>query len=674
MKHLKRFIVVLVYLLPAVLYCGYHPVIHLGETDSMNLELSLPLIWLVLFDLAAFLALMIRGGKRVWRASKSWQWFFSEISATNGERTKRRPARNDRPGQVCSEKTVVNYLDTLSDRRFFLFSLFPFFATLSIFWSANPTRAILTAGVIWLVFFAVFSLIYVLPLLGLPANFKQNCLRSFLISSAIICLICWLQCLLDIAGLRREATLMCYGCTSVIFGFPHPSGLAIEPQFMGNLLLAPTLTVLYLLIFNREGSKVSNKSCSANCSLKRLSDDNGSRTKRRLTRNDGLSQAGRVMNSWYIYALLATLFSATLFLTFSRGAIYAYAIALAVMLFFALRRHVFRASLVVVPLASFIFVVIIQGVFTVVGPTHGSFASGVSSSIHQLSLGLIDLRSLGSTPVDDSSNESAATPDTNAQNTSEILSENPQDLISGSNDTTPESPDDQPIFTGYVAESTNTRLNLNRAAIDTWLSAPGHAESGLSVGLHCHFFLPGTGPACTVSTPLTPTSVLFGVGLGGAGTAMYRNSFITGITSPKEIVQNQGISLLLELGLVGIALALLGLLIAFFPQIFPRKFLDGKFAIISTPKSASAPASIVTSRDYSPFWRHPALPLLTALILAYLVTLNFFSGLPNALQIYLLPPLLYIVFQAPSAPVSDQIPAKNHKTKSRKPHFARSKR
>lgn len=608
MKYLKRFLIVLVYLLPAALYCSYYPIIKLGETNSMNFELSLPLIWLVLFDIVSFISLIGIGKKRRSHTSSK------KLSATNGERAKQGvpvTTGDDEAGFVKTHATDVSL--AISDRRFFLFSLFPFFATLSIFWSANPTRAILTAGIIWLVFFAVFSLIYVLPLLELPGNFKRNCLRSFFIASVIACLICWIQCLLDIAGLARETTLMCRGCTYLSFGFPHPSGLAIEPQFMGNLLLAPTLTSLYLLIFN--------------------------------------VQSGGEKKS---LVMLCILFSSTLFLTFSRGAIYAYAVALVIMLIFAIRRHIFRASLVAIPIATFLAITGIQGIFTVIGPTHGSFIDGVSKSIHQLSLGIIDIRPKSpSVSVEDSSESTPVS----SPEAPESPSDSGPSTDQASTEATPEEPENaenQPYFEGYVAESTTARLNLNRAALDTWLSAPGHAESSLSIGLHCHFFLPGTGPACTASVPLTPTSVLFGVGLGGAGTAMYLNSFITDINSPKEIVQHQGFSLLLELGLVGIALAIFSLLIAFFPQFFSRRFLDGKAAKVpkSTQKSekisetAKNPAQ---KAPPSPFWRHPALPLLAALIIAYLVTLNFFSGLPNALQIYLMPPLLYYIFVDDSA-------------------------
>ncbi len=607
MKYLKRFLIVLVYLLPAALYCSYYPIIKLGETNSMNFELSLPLIWLVLFDVTSFLALIT-----VVRKKKNATGISSEPSLRGSGATARKSARHLRR-QAGATRPEREGLGLISDKRFFLFSLFPFFATLSIFWSANPTRAILTAGIIWLVFFAVFSLIYVLPLLKLPGNFKRNCLRSFFIASVIACLICWIQCFLDISGLARETTLMCRGCTYLSFGFPHPSGLAIEPQFMGNLLLAPTLTSLYLLIFN--------------------------------------VQSGGKKKS---LVMLCLLFSSTLFLTFSRGAIYAYAVALVIMLIFALRRHVFRASLVTIPIATFLVITGIQGIFTVIGPTHGSFIDGVSKSIHQLSLGIIDIRPKSpSVSAEDLSEttlvgspEAPESPSDSGPSTDQALAE-----------TTPKEPENaenQPYFEGYVAESTTARLDLNRAALDTWLSAPGHAESSLSIGLHCHFFLPGTGPVCTASVPLTPTSVLFGVGLGGAGTAMYLNSFITGINSPKEIVQHQGFSLLLELGLVGVALAIFSLLVAFFPQIFSRRFLDGKAAKVpeSTQKSEKISETAKNPSKKappSPFWQHPALPLLAALIVAYLVTLNFFSGLPNALQIYLMPPLLYYIFVDGSA-------------------------
>lgn len=514
LSRLRRFIFALIYLLPAALFCSYYPLISLGSDRSMNFELSLPLIWLVLFDATLLLAFILL------------------------DRERRRSRPHSRAAARKQSLWGFNF-PGLTDRQFFLFSLFPFFATASILWSANPLRALLTAGLIWLVFFAIFALLHLLPALGLPFRFRTKFLTAFFISTAAICALCWLQSFLDLAGLSRDQTLLCLGCTYHSFGFPHPSGLAIEPQFMGNLLLAPTLTALYLLVFHHP-----RHSSSA-----------------RTQKNPSFTLSRR---QFRLVLAAACLFSATLFLTFSRGAIYAYAVALVALAIFALVRHTFRPSLLLIPIATFLAVLGVQGAFAALSPTSETFLTGVTKSIHHLSLGLIDLRPTASDPPEIS--DPAAN------------SEAPE--------TTPDSSTDA-IFDGYVPESTNVRLSLSSTALRTWAHSPW--------------------------------TIFFGVGLGGAGTAMH-SLYPDLVTSPKEIVQNQFISLLLELGLTGVLLLVFAFYLAF------------------------------CSRYGRPHLRsHPALPLLVALLLAYLVTLNFFAGLPNALHIYLLPPLLYLIF-APSAP------------------------
>ena len=98
----------LVYILPAVLFFSYYPVILLGASVSMNFELSLPLTWLVVFDVLAFCILvkkkLIKG---IWR---KWLWW-----------------------------------------------LFPAFVSLSVLWSMNSLRGLLTVGILWLVYFAGYA-------------------------------------------------------------------------------------------------------------------------------------------------------------------------------------------------------------------------------------------------------------------------------------------------------------------------------------------------------------------------------------------------------------------------------------------------------------------------------------------------------------------------------------
>ncbi len=599
MKLLNRCLWALIYALPAVLFFSYYPIISLGANSSMNFELSLPLIWLVLFD----------------GATLAW------LIATYVQQRR----QSSRP-RSASARFWGKSLVGISDRRFFLFSLFPLYLTLSIFWSANPLRGLLTAGVMWLVFFAVFSILYVLPLLPSRRNWRQHLLLVLFVSSLAICLFCFIQSILDLVGWSRESTLLCAGCTYRSFGFPHPSGFAIEPQFMGNLLLAPTLTALYLLVFRTQLAS------STSPSTPRLAKSSRHVQAKHLSPSAQLSSLTKPQ----LIGLILTVFilSTTLFFTFSRGAIYAYAIALIIMFIFALRRHQFRWSLIIIPVMSFLVSLGLQGTFAALSPTSETFVSGITKSIHQLSLGRIDLRPATTSSTSDNSTSPCGNPVENSANSVQNSSsdcakpvDNPANSVENSVDSSTST-----AFDGYVAESTNVRLSLNRAAIDTWLSAPGHPRVNYDVWLHC---LTSCCP-CPATSPLTPTSVLFGVGLGGAGTAMYLNSFMTNVTSPKEIVQNQAFSLLLETGLVGIALVIFSLLIAFAPRLFSSKFLDGR----------SAPAT----RPVNTFWRHPALPLLVPLLVAYLITLNFFSGLPNALHIYLLPPLLYILFLPSTKP------------------------
>lgn len=248
MKPLRKLYFGLLYILPAVLFFSYYPVIRLGSNSSMNFELSLPLIWLVIFDIIAFVGMVFCSRLSFNRKLKVvTQKALKRPSATNGERNERSSARNDGSEQACRVGLFGLQYRGISDRKFFLFALFPLYATLSIFWSSNHTRAILTAGIIWLLFFAIFAIVYLSPLFGLPSKFRPTLIKAFFISSIIICVVCWGQCILDVCGIAREHTLLCVGCVSQTFGFPHPSGFAIEPQFMGNLLLAPTLLSLWIL-------------------------------------------------------------------------------------------------------------------------------------------------------------------------------------------------------------------------------------------------------------------------------------------------------------------------------------------------------------------------------------------------------------------------------------------
>jgi len=190
---------------------------------------------------------------------------------------------------------------------------------------------------------------------------------------------------------------------------------------------------------------------------------------------------------------------------------------------------------------AFIFTLNLQGVFAQVGPTNDTYKSGVAKVLNHLSLGIIDIREQKVEVEDELSEKSEITADKN-----------------------------EAIFDGYVEESTEIRKMMTRNALSVWRS--------------------------------DFKTILVGVGLGGAGQAMYKAGLIG---SPKEIVQNQYASLLLEIGVVGILLLIYTVILLL-------------RAIIKMPMAA----------------------VILTLGVAYGITLVFFAGLPNALHIYLLPILL----------------------------------
>ena len=444
----------LIYILPAVLFFSYYPVIKLGASESMNFELSLPLIWLVVFDVVAF-GIMIKKKMLFRDCRKMWVWM-----------------------------------------------LFPIFVTLSVLWSLNSLRGLLTVEILWFIYFAGYAFFSLRSILK-EAGVKEVFWKMFFGSALVVCGWCLVQCVLDLAGLPREGSLMCAGCTYKMFGFPHPNGFAIEPQFMGNLLIAPAIVSAWF---------------------------------------------GLKKNKQYFW--LFFIFAVTIFLTFSRGAIYAFVVAMIFMTVFEWVRQkdwrVCKTFLIIA--AVFLFTLNLQGVMAQVSPTNDTYVDGVAKVINQLSLGVIDIR----------------------ESKSEILPEeaNAPNLEAVDE----EAKEDKAVFDGYVEESTDTRVRLADAALTVWRK--------------------------------DFKTIMFGVGLGGAGQALYVNGLSP---APKEIVQNQYASLLLETGLVGVVLMVMTLVL------------------------------IVRA-----VYKNPAREVIWTLILAYGITVCFFAGLPNALHIYLLPAILMV--------------------------------
>lgn len=475
---MKKLFKYLLYILPLVLGFSYHPLIKLGENETMYFELSLPLLWLVVFDALGFILVV-----RKYRTE-----IFTKIF-----------------GSV-------------------LWWLFPLFVTFSVIWSLNPLRGVLTVGVMWTLFFAVLFMHELREYLD--AKFLKVFFRWFFSSALVACVWCFLQCILDVFGVSQETTLLCDGCVYQMFGFPRANGFAIEPQFMGNLLLAPTILSIYFYFKNNDKK----------------------------------------------YLILFAIFTITLFLTFSRGAIYAAVVGLLFLAGF----EIFRArkierrerSLRVLKgagvfILAFLFTLNLQGVFSALSPTSDTYFSGVSKVINQLSLGIIDIRNA----EESEALQSEVQPVENSEITEGGEADSQNQVVENSGE-------NSSIFDGYVAESTDTRMRLFNAALTVWRQ--------------------------------DFKTAMIGVGIGGAGQALYNNGLSP---ASREIVQNEYASLLLETGLVGIFL----------------------FAVL-----------IVMA--VKTFLKLENAGVLLALVLSYAVSLLFFSGLTNALQIVLLPGILAVVY------------------------------
>lgn len=350
MKKISKIYRALLLLAPIAFFFSFWPALSFGESDTMHFKLPLVLIWLVVFDIVSICFLFV---KKSFKDIKKYSWLL----------------------------------------------LLPVFIAVSLIWSQNVLRGLFTAGVVWLIVLAIISLL----LFGkeqFDKKFQKNFLKVFFGSSVVVSIFCVLQCILDLVGVSREATLMCAGCTYGEFGFPHPNGFAIEPQFMGNLLIAPTMLAGYYMLRERK------------------------------------------------YGWLFFFLSFALFLTFSRGAIFAFIISMAIYTIVNICRTKKWQILILWPviILAFLFTLNLQGIFAQASKTNDTYLTGVSKAINHLSLGKIELNKPNSGEV-------------------EVVEEK-----------------EEAAFDGYVESSTTGRIEITKAMLKTWAKNPKNVILGVGFG------------------------------------------------------------------------------------------------------------------------------------------------------------------------------------------------
>lgn len=517
--------------LPFCLFFSYHPVIPIFSTSTTNFELSIPLLWLLIF---AILSL-----------PENFRLYIYSLRIVI--KTKSLVNKTSRPSsRHKTDKLYPHFL-----RLFTL--IYPFFVTVNSIGSPNFLRAILTSGVIWCICLSLLTILQNISQYKTQIGKSVN--KNLLIAGILASAFCWLQSILDIAGVPREATLLCKGCISTVFGFPHPNGFAIESQFMANLLLAPIFLSLFYLL---------------------------ERPKNHLSKLNSDPYPASKLGHFLRFGLPLFLV-ATLYLTLSRGAIFSFWVSIFVLFIYRIiklikqkscrREILFRQPLIfsVVVFLPLFFTLSAQGLFTELGPTSHTFFDGVSTSVSQLSLGCIDLAKVFHKT--NKNNEFHETHETHETHESNKLH------LSDLNTDAAASVQKTPQFTSYIEESTNIRLNLNRLALSSWRTSLRR--------------------------------ILTGVGLGAAGLTLYQE--FPELGSPKEIIQNEYLAILYEQGICGVIMIICVAILFVLTYKLHNKNHE-KTSIYGC-----------------------------VLALSFALTLCFFSGLPNALHIYLLTPLLFLL-------------------------------
>ncbi|NCU40714.1 hypothetical protein EOL73_03085 [Candidatus Saccharibacteria bacterium] len=286
---------------PVLLFFSYHPVIPVAQgVYRTNYEFSILELYLVLF---VFLNLAL-----IWQARR---------------------------------KILVNMGARLA-------TVFGLYSTLSILWSPDVLRAIVTSGLIWILIFTFYSL---LANKNLP-KLVESLVRIFIVASVFVSFFAFYQMAAASIPALSDSAFLCAGCQANQFGFARPNGFAIEPQFLGSLLMAPILLLVHFTIVKKQS-----------------------------------------LLTYVVLGILLTAF----FLTLSRGAIFSLALGVVILaLVYRSRfKHIF-ASLGVI-FASFVIALVIQGTAAQFNPTTSvTFSQAIAVSIHQLSLGVVDFRA---TPV-----------------------------------------------------------------------------------------------------------------------------------------------------------------------------------------------------------------------------------------------------------------------------------
>ena len=282
---------------PIAIWFSFHPTMSFGQSDTLNPKLSITLIYAVILALV--------GLPKIWH----------------------------------------NRHALTKDKSVWIVSIFVLWSGLSLFWTDNLLRGVLTFGVV-----GILQLIFLAALSERKKLQKilPSLVKIFIVMAVTMSIFAWGQMFAGI-WLDHSLTLLCNGCVAEQFGFVRPNGFTIEPQFLGSLLIVPALILLWKILRQR--------------------------------------------NSWTTNAVFIFI-SSTLMITLSRGAIFAFMVGVAILLIqiFAIKNLRKISIGVGFIIMSMIVALSLQGLTTVINPNFNeTFSSAIARSLNQISMGIIKI-------------------------------------------------------------------------------------------------------------------------------------------------------------------------------------------------------------------------------------------------------------------------------------------
>ncbi len=335
-------------------------------------------------------------------------------------------------GLIIEQRALI-----IKSRIIQLLTLSSMVMTVSLIWTPNVPRGVLFAGLAWVIT-ALWCA--VVAQRNTAIKHKKTLTTIFMVTVLFVCAFAWYQVFGDAFGWPLSVTLLTEPYTSYLFGFARPTAFALEPQFLGSLLLAPIFYTMY--------KEFQNKATL----LSRI-----------------------VMFASY----------ATLIATVSRGALIAFLVGAAILVLL----HITKGTLLIKSLSKIVAILTLSTVVSI-----GTLAlaaqikttdtvngyRAIAKALNHVSLGLITLNQ--STPQPTQPPAPATKANDPAIETTETTTAPAAETTAPveTKQTTVES-QSEPVI-GYVPESTTSRVLMSKEALSIWTRDVRTILFGVGIG------------------------------------------------------------------------------------------------------------------------------------------------------------------------------------------------